>query len=520
MAGVKRGRGDPDYIGKHSAPVTAVQYAELLHGLAVAPSRRPSSLALARVLGANDLLLFLRDPEIGVLLPAPGFPQTLPNGRAWQTFLERCVEESASLREEKVEQRSAPFRMDGLHLCAPDTGEPTEVAGISSGCDTVLVLLGGSPDPVAVSIVSRFLPLVVRAVEAERASGVAEAQARIARGEAGRAEALARSLETARTALQRVLAELRESRARLQQQADELQAANEELEAQAEELQATNEELALQAEELQSTTDELTLQVSAASVLAKALEEARAEAEVAQREAEDANRLKSEFLAAMSHELRTPLNAIAGHVQLIEMRVHGPVTEAQRAALDRVRRNQQHLLSLINDVLNFAKLEAGRIEYTTENLRLADAVADLAPMIESQLADKGLIYEARVPPDVVVRADPDKLRQVLLNLVSNSVKFTERGGLVTIDTAVREEAHPTVAFLRVSDTGCGIPQDKQEAIFDPFVQAHWDLTRTTEGTGLGLAISRDLARGMGGDLRVRSVEGEGSTFTITLPRVE
>ena len=244
---------------------------------------------------------------------------------------------------------------------------------------------------------------------------------------------------------------------------------------------------------------------------------ARHEAEQAREQAEIANRTKSEFLAVMSHELRTPLNAIAGYVELIDMGVHGPVTASQRDALSRIQRSGKHLLALINDVLNFAKLEAGRVEYEPRNVTLADAVAAVSPMIDSQMRAKGLSYEERVDPNLVARADPDKLQQVLLNLLSNAVKFTAPGGRVVIETPERDVDADNV-ILRVCDTGIGIPRDKLSLIFDPFVQVHRRLTNSAEGSGLGLAISRDLARGMGGDLRVSSAEGEGSVFTLVLPR--
>ena len=249
---------------------------------------------------------------------------------------------------------------------------------------------------------------------------------------------------------------------------------------------------------------------------------ARRAAEQAQVEAEAANRAKSEFLAVMSHELRTPLNAIAGYVQLIDMEVHGPVTAEQREALGRIQRSQKHLLALINDVLNFAKLEAGRVEYEPRNLTLIDAVAAVSPMIDSQLRAKSLKYEVHVDPHAVVRADWEKLQQVLLNLLSNAVKFTAPGGRITVETLPSDQlaagADADRVYLRVSDTGIGIPRDKLAVIFDPFVQVHRKLTNTIEGTGLGLAISRDLARGMGGDLQASSVEGVGSMFTLALPR--
>ena len=247
---------------------------------------------------------------------------------------------------------------------------------------------------------------------------------------------------------------------------------------------------------------------------------ARAEAEVARTEAESATRAKSQFLAVMSHELRTPLNAIAGHVQLLEMRIHGEVSPAQHEALERIARSQRHLLRLVNDVLNLARVETGRIDYVIESVALQDLVRDLVPMFEPQLTARGLRHDVRLPTEpLLVRADREKLVQILLNLLSNAIKFTAPGGRIAIEAASPAADAESVCMC-VSDTGVGIPREKHDVIFEPFVQVNVGPTRTTDGAGLGLAISRDLARGMRGELRVESVEGDGSTFLLALPRAD
>jgi signal transduction histidine kinase len=237
-----------------------------------------------------------------------------------------------------------------------------------------------------------------------------------------------------------------------------------------------------------------------------------AELEVRRAEAERANEAKSEFLATMSHELRTPLNAIAGYVELLDMELYGPLGGPQRDALGRVQRSQRHLLGLINDVLNFAKLEAGRVEYRVEVVCVAEVLADLAPMVEPQIAAKGLALAVEVPAGLTANADREKLAQVLLNLLSNAVKFTPPGGRI----AVTGRATAAGVVVDVADTGVGIAADRLASVFEPFVQVDQRLTRPHEGTGLGLAISRELARGMGGDLVAESAPGAGSVFTVTL----
>lgn len=220
----------------------------------------------------------------------------------------------------------------------------------------------------------------------------------------------------------------------------------------------------------------------------------------------------------MSHELRTPLNAIAGHVQLLEMGLHGPVTAEQKDTLRRVDRAQQHLLGLINDILNLARIESGKLEYDVQPVALAEMMADVTPMIEPQLAAKGLTHEVRLSDGkLLVWADRDRLRQILLNLLANAVKFTDPGGRVTVESIEPADV-PDVVYLRVHDTGRGIAQDQLDRIFEPFVQLNRAPARPGEGTGLGLTISRELARGMGGDLWAASEVGAGSVFTLALRR--
>jgi signal transduction histidine kinase len=252
--------------------------------------------------------------------------------------------------------------------------------------------------------------------------------------------------------------------------------------------------------------------------LFRAAEQAREEAEQARLRAEEANLTKSQFLSTMSHELRTPLNAITGYVDLLDMGLRGPVTELQREDLHRIRRGAKVLMSLVNDVLNFARLEAGQVEVHLHEVRVGDVLGGLQVIVAPQVQAKQLAFRCSASEGATAIADADRLEQVLTNLLTNAIKFTPPGGRVTVTAGRAGDGAAARVWVRVADTGRGIPEDQLEQIFEPFVQVDRHLTHESQqGVGLGLAISRDLARLMGGDLTVESHVGEGSTFTLSLP---
>ena len=242
---------------------------------------------------------------------------------------------------------------------------------------------------------------------------------------------------------------------------------------------------------------------------------ARAEADEARQAAQAANEAKSRFLNMMSHELRTPLGAIGGYAALLEEGIPGSLTDEQRKYIARIRYNQAHLLQLVNELLDLGKIESGRIALNPGVVPVQRVVDSAYSMIEPQVRAGGLRLEVNAgDPDLRFHADRERVEQILLNLLSNAVKFTAAGGTVSITVAVEADK----IRLCVEDTGVGIPADKLEEVFEAFFQVEASRSRTYGGTGLGLAISRQLARAMGGDLTVKSALGEGSTFTLSLPR--
>ena len=229
-----------------------------------------------------------------------------------------------------------------------------------------------------------------------------------------------------------------------------------------------------------------------------------------------ATKAKDQFLAVMSHELRTPINAIMGYSDLLDLGVKGPLNEDQRAMLLRVRETSKHLLGLINEVLDLAKIGAGRMELVMVETELGVLVDRAVQQITPLANSKGLRLDcAPASQPVMVKADETRLTQIMINLISNAVKFTPHG-----QVAVSYAAHDDMVEIRVRDSGPGIPENQRERIFEEFYQVEGGLSRTSGGTGLGLAIARRFARLMGGDIRVESVMGEGSVFIVTLPSAD
>lgn len=237
----------------------------------------------------------------------------------------------------------------------------------------------------------------------------------------------------------------------------------------------------------------------------------------AKEEAERASAVKSRFLSTMSHELRTPLNAVIGLTDLMRTEVVGPMNARQKFQLTRIRASAWHLVSLIDEILTYARTEAGSERVRLTEVDVADIARGVVASLDSQASVAGIalhldVRDAAGPPGLVV-TDGGKLRQVLVNLVGNALKYAD-GGDVTVALDIGADE----VTVHVRDTGPGIPGAWHERIFEPFVQMDQSTTRSYGGTGLGLAMSRRLARLLGGDVELDSVPGEGSTFTLRLPR--
>ncbi|HEY8850717.1 MAG TPA: ATP-binding protein [Gemmatimonadaceae bacterium] len=233
----------------------------------------------------------------------------------------------------------------------------------------------------------------------------------------------------------------------------------------------------------------------------------------ARKEAEAANRIKTELFARLSHEFRTPLHAVSGYLEILEQDIHGVLTADQRRDVSRIHQAQEHLITLVNMILDFAKLEGGQIELSMTEIPIEETLRGAEALVAPQFAKKAIVYTHHAgDPAVTVFADREKVQQILLNLLANAMRFTPSGGSVDLDWRIEDDA----LLVHVRDTGPGIPDDKAEQIFEPFVQLRAPGSVPSGGTGLGLAISRDLARAMGGDVRVTSAVGVGSVFTLLL----
>jgi len=329
--------------------------------------------------------------------------------------------------------------------------------------------------------------------------------------------------------------ELQASEEELRAQSEELQASNEELrmksdvlQRQAEELRASEEELRAQREELQATNEELTEKSEALNERQKALELARDESEQRALELGVASRYKSEFLANMSHELRTPLNSLLILAKSLADNEEQTLTEDQIESAKIIHEGGNHLLLLINDILDLSKVEAGKMEVHLEDIPIGDLAQNIGRRFAGLAVSRQLSLSVEVDPDLpaMMRCDPGKVDQIINNLVGNALKFTRQGGVAVRLSRARQplgSIAPAITgeaiAIAVTDTGVGVPIDKREGIFRAFEQADGSTSRQFGGTGLGLSISQKLAALLGGTITLDSVEGQGSTFTVLLPLI-
>ena len=245
------------------------------------------------------------------------------------------------------------------------------------------------------------------------------------------------------------------------------------------------------------------------------LDTAVAAADAARHEAQRANRAKSEFVAMMSHDIRTPLNAIGGYRQLLELGIPGPVNDSQRVTLGRIKRAEDHLSYLIDEVMDFSRLESGSVTVDLGLVAVESVLGQLEELIRPQLDEKTLTYKLiRNGDGATMFADKDKLVRIFTNLLTNAIKFTEPGGTITLGWVVDDD----LVRISLTDSGIGMPADRMESMFEPFVQMSGQKQLNPHGVGLGLAIGRKLARLMGGDLTAERAPVRGTTFVMTIPR--
>ncbi len=321
-----------------------------------------------------------------------------------------------------------------------------------------------------------------------------------------------------RTRLEELLEETQRQAEELQTQQEELRVTNEELEEQGRVLRESQGRLETQQTELEQINSQLEEQTQILELQKQGLSEAKNDLTEKAAELERANRYKSEFLANMSHELRTPLNSSLILAKLLADNKDGNLTSEQVKFAQMIGSAGNDLVALINDILDLSKIEAGKVELTTEAVRIGKTVEGLAKSVQPLAEQKGLAFSSVVEPGTPDRIETDaqRLGQILKNLLSNAIKFTEKG---EVSLRVFSSGDGLVSFA-VRDTGIGIPADQQATIFEAFRQADGSTHRRFGGTGLGLSISRDLARLLGGDISVRSGTARGSVFTLTLPLVQ
>jgi signal transduction histidine kinase/CheY-like chemotaxis protein/CHASE3 domain sensor protein len=318
-----------------------------------------------------------------------------------------------------------------------------------------------------------------------------------------------------RVELQNFLEETQRQAEELQAQGEELRVSNEELEEQSRALKESQSRLELQQAELEQTNTQLEEQSQLLEGQRDDLERANEIVRMRAQELEQASRYKSDFLANMSHELRTPLNSLLILAKLLADNDNGRLSEEQVRYAQTIQSSGNDLLTLINDILDLSKIEAGHMEIKPEPVAIARLTRDLSNLFTPVAEKRNLQFRIEVAPGCPnhIETDGQRLEQILRNLLSNAFKFTERG---SVELRVGRASDGQIA-LSVADTGIGISADKQKAVFEPFRQADGTISRKYGGTGLGLSICRELVRLLGGTLALKSVEGEGSTFTVLIP---
>ncbi len=535
---------------------------------------------LAKYLGADDLTIFIFDADIQTYLPAPGFPQTLPEGRKWKTFLDEC---------KKNGQSTAALSYVGL-------AEPVQVISVLGPLGNILLaMIGGAPDKDEVEEVRLLLPLLAAAFKGEQMVKNAQAKTSIAQETAADAKTLTESLDRARRELShsfeqsaKQAEELRASEEQFRQLADSIPqlawmsdetgwlfwynrrwydytgTTFEEMQGwgwkkvhgpiELERLLVSWKSALVTSQPFESTFPlrrydgemrwHLTLALPIKNKDGKvirwfgtntditeqreALEKANAyilerklieEAlHVAKEAAEAANIAKSEFLANMSHEIRTPMNAIIGLSNLLGM--SKTLTSKEQQFVKTLQTSADSLLALINDLLDIAKIEARTVDLECVPFSLTQLIEEVASMMSVRVREKGLTFtgDRDCTQHRMFIGDPTRVRQIIVNLCSNAIKFTEKGGVhVSIICHPMEQENRETVCIAVTDTGIGIAQENLDSIFYKFIQADSSITRKYGGTGLGLAITKTLTEIMGGTIEVESEVGTGSTFKVCLP---